>query len=62
MTFGKTDEFGHRAVEDIVTPNDYQATLMHLFGLDHSELVYEHSGLRQVITNGRESRVVEEII
>ncbi|MEZ6121864.1 MAG: DUF1501 domain-containing protein [Planctomycetaceae bacterium] len=26
MTYGNTDEFGHRAVENVVTPNDYQAT------------------------------------
>ncbi|MEZ6064076.1 MAG: DUF1501 domain-containing protein, partial [Planctomycetaceae bacterium] len=30
MTYGNTDEFGHRAVENVVTPNDYQATLMSL--------------------------------
>ena len=29
MAYGKTDEFGHRAVENIVTPNDFQATLLH---------------------------------
>ena len=28
MTFGATDEVGHRAVENIVTPNDFQATLL----------------------------------
>ena len=36
MTYGATDEFGHHAVENVVTPNDYQATLMSLFGLDHT--------------------------
>ena len=30
--------------ENIVTPNDFQATLLHLFGLDHKELTYLHSG------------------
>ena len=28
MTYGATDEIGHRAAENIVTPNDYQATLL----------------------------------
>ena len=32
---GATDEFGHHAVEDVVTHSDYHATLLHLFGLDH---------------------------
>lgn len=62
MTYGATDEFGHKAVENVVTPNDYQATLMHLFGLDHKQLVYQHNGQQQVITNGREARVVSEIL
>ena len=40
MTYGATDEVGHTAVENIVTPNDYQATILHLLGLDHTKLVY----------------------
>lgn len=62
MTFGHTDEFGHKAVENIVTPNDYQATLMKLFGLDHEQLIYHHNGQQQIITNSRGGRVVTEIL
>ena len=62
MTYGSTDEFGHRAVENIVTPNDYQATLLHLFGLQWDELVYHHNGQEQILTNRRPARVVEEIL
>ncbi len=62
IPYGETDELGHRAVVDRVTPNDYQATLFHLFGLDHQSLVYEHSGQKQQITAGRTARVVREII
>ena len=62
ITYGETDELGHRAVVDRVTPNDYQATLFHLFGLDHQSLVYEHNGQKQQITAGRTARVVREII
>ena len=61
MTYGETDEFGHRAVKDVVTPNDFQATLLHLFGLDHKQLSYLHGGREQQITAGREARVVREI-
>ena len=28
LAFGATDEVGHNAVENIVTPNDFQATLL----------------------------------
>ena len=31
---GKTDEVGHKAVEDVVNYYDYHATLLYLFGLD----------------------------
>ncbi len=62
MTYGKTDDFGHRAVENIVTPNDYQATLMHLFGLDWRQLVYHHNGQEQIITNQRPAKVVSDIL
>lgn len=62
MAFGKTDEFGHRAVENVVTPNDYQATLLKLFGLDWNELVFHKNGQSQNITAGRPARVVEEIL
>ncbi len=47
MTFGETDEFGHRAVKDIVTANDFQATLLHQFGLDHAKLSFLHNGQEQ---------------
>ncbi|HVU86268.1 MAG TPA: DUF1501 domain-containing protein [Pirellulales bacterium] len=62
ITYGETDEFGHRAVKDVVTPNDFQATLLHLFGLDHTQLSYLHSGREQQITAGRTARLVKEII
>jgi len=62
MAYGTTDEFGHRAVENIVTPNDYQATLMSLFGLDHSQVIYHHNGQPQVITANRPAKIVTDIL
>jgi hypothetical protein len=62
MTYGETDEVGHRAVTNIVTPNDYQATLLHLFGLDHKQLAYFFNGQRQIITNNRPARVVADVL
>jgi hypothetical protein len=61
-TYGATDEVGHRAVTDIVTPNDFQATILHLFGLDHTRLLYHASGRAQRLTDGRPARVVKEIL
>jgi uncharacterized protein (DUF1501 family) len=60
--YGATDEVGHRAAEHVVTPNDYQATVLHLLGLDHTKLVYHHNGREQRLTDGRPARVVKEIL
>ncbi|MGE0757411.1 MAG: DUF1501 domain-containing protein [Pirellulaceae bacterium] len=62
MVYGATDEFGHRAVENVVTPNDYQATLLQLFGLNWNELLFHHNGQQQQLTAGRAARVVKEIL
>jgi hypothetical protein len=60
--YGATDEVGHKAAENVVTPNDYQATVLHQLGLDHTRLVYHHNGREQRLTDGRPARVVREIL
>ena len=62
MTFGATDEVGHRAAQNVVTPNDFQATLLYLLGLDHNRLVYHFNGREQRLTDGRPARVVRETL
>lgn len=48
---GKTDEFGHRPIENPVHVHDLHATILHLLGLDHSRLTYYHDGREQSLTN-----------
>ncbi len=62
MTYGQTDEVGHRAAVDIVTPNDFQATILHQLGLDHAKLAYHTNGRAQTLTNQQPARVVREIL
>lgn len=62
ITYGATDEVGHKAAENVVTPNDYQATVLNLFGLDHERLTYHVNGRDQRLTDGRPARVVKEIL
>lgn len=62
LAYGKTDEFGHKAVENVVTPNDFQATVMHLFGLEHERVYYPQNNSKQILTSGRPARVVKEIL
>src|SRR5688572_9926473 len=44
MTYGATDEYGYRAVENVVTIHDLHATILHLMGIDHERLTYRHGG------------------
>jgi hypothetical protein len=62
MTYGQTDDFGHKAAVDVVTPNDFQATILHQLGLDHSRLTYLTNGRAQTLTNGQPARVIEKIL
>ncbi|MGE3818524.1 MAG: DUF1501 domain-containing protein [Isosphaeraceae bacterium] len=41
---GKTDELGWNVEEDPVHVNDFHATLLHLFGIDHTRLTYRFQG------------------
>lgn len=59
---GETDEFGHRAVNDIVNHYDYHATLLHLFGLDPRELNYKRNGISQTLVNDPSIKYVKELL
>tara|TARA_B100000945_G_scaffold318260_1_gene322723 strand:+ start:2837 stop:4288 length:1452 start_codon:yes stop_codon:yes gene_type:complete len=61
-TYGQSDEVGHKAEENIVRPNDYQATIFKLFGIDHKELYYLHNGQEKKLTVNQEAKVVEDIL
>ncbi len=41
---GKTDDLGLRAVEDKLHVHDVHATILHLLGLGHMDLVYQYKG------------------
>jgi hypothetical protein len=62
MIHGATDEFGHKAVQDVVNHFDYHATLLHLFGLDHKRLVFTRNGQEQSLVDNQPCRVVKEIL
>jgi hypothetical protein len=51
FSFGATDEFGHKAVDQVVTVHDFHATILHLLGLDHERLTYEHNGVKRRLTD-----------
>jgi arylsulfatase A-like enzyme len=44
MTYGASDEFGFRAVENRVSIHDLHATILHQLGIDHERLTYRYAG------------------
>lgn len=44
VTIGGTDELGYNVVQDPVTVNDFQATIMHCLGIEHTQLTYRFQG------------------
>lgn len=59
---GRTDDFSHYAVEDIVHHYDYHATLMHLFGYRAEDLTYERMGIKEAITDSQQAKVIHKIL
>ncbi len=51
FTYGATDEFGYKAVEDVSTVYDFHATILHLLGLDHERLSFYHNGIERRLTD-----------
>lgn len=59
---GETDEWGHKAIEGKVNHYDYHATLLHLFGLKHDELIFRRSNRDQTLTDGQPGKVVQALL
>ncbi|MCA9061864.1 MAG: DUF1501 domain-containing protein [Planctomycetaceae bacterium] len=61
VSHGVTDDLGKKAVQDIHPLYDFNATILHLLGLDHERLTFEHNGVRRRLTNV-EGHVIQEIL
>ncbi|WAJ72066.1 DUF1501 domain-containing protein [Catenovulum adriaticum] len=51
FSHGETDEFGYNITKDPVHVHDFQATLLHLMGIDHEKLTYKYQGRRFRLTD-----------
>ncbi len=58
---GRTDETGARAVEGKVHFRDLHATILHLLGLNHERLSFQHEGRNHRLTGPEEANVVSEL-
>ena len=61
MSYGKTDDFSYNIVENPVHIHDFQATLMHLLGIDHERFTYKFQGRRYRLTDVH-GKVVNDIL
>ena len=51
ITYGATDEFGYRAVENKLDIHDMHATILHLLGMDHKKMTYYFDGRDMRLTD-----------
>jgi hypothetical protein len=61
VSYGESDEIGHRAVVDRVSVHDLHATMLYLLGIDHTRLTYPHNGRSFRLTDVA-GRVIQEIL
>jgi len=61
MAYGSTDDFGFAAVENRMHVHDLHATILHLLGIDHTQLTYRYSGRDFRLTDVH-GEVVQDII
>jgi hypothetical protein len=61
VSHGATDDLGVKAVEDKLSLYDFNATILHLLGLDHTRLTFRHNGLERRLTDVH-GRVIKEVL
>jgi uncharacterized protein (DUF1501 family) len=61
ITHGETDDFGYHGIDGQVHIHDLHATMLHLMGLDHERLTFEHHGRPFRLTDVA-GKVVKEIL
>jgi hypothetical protein len=60
-SYGATDDFGRRSVDNVATIHDFWATVLDILGLDHERLTWYHNGLNRRITDVH-GHVIREIL
>lgn len=51
FSYGETDDFGYSVQTNGVHVHDFQASILHLLGIDHEELTYKFQGRRYRLTD-----------
>lgn len=61
VSYGMTDELGFKAVENVSSVHDLNATILHLLGLDHERLTFRNNGIDRRLTDVH-GHVIREIL
>jgi len=61
LRYGRTDDFSYNITENPVHVHDFQATLMHLLGIDHEQFTYKFQGRRYRLTDVH-GKVVNDLL
>ncbi|HIL69078.1 MAG TPA: DUF1501 domain-containing protein, partial [Verrucomicrobia bacterium] len=61
ITYGASDDLAMNVAENPVHVHDFQATLLHLMGIDHEQLTYKFQGRRFRLTDVH-GKIVKPII
>jgi hypothetical protein len=61
ISYGDTDEFSYNVANNGVHVHDFNATLLHLLGIDHERLTFKYQGRRFRLTDVH-GHVVEDIL
>jgi hypothetical protein len=59
---GETDDFSYNIVENPVDVNSFNATLLHLMGIDHERFTFKFQGLDQRLTGVEEQHVLKSLL
>jgi hypothetical protein len=61
FSYGATDEFGYKAVENVASVHDFHATILHLLGLHHERLSFYHNGIERRLTDVH-GKVIRDVL
>ncbi|RFC45885.1 MAG: Protein of unknown function (DUF1501) [Verrucomicrobia bacterium] len=61
FSYGATDEFGYKAVENVATVYDFHATILDVLGLNHEQLSFYHNGIERRLTDVH-GKVIREML
>lgn len=61
FSHGVSDDFGFKVASGATSLYDFNATILHLLGLDHERLTYYHNGIERRLTNVH-GHVIKEIL